>query len=126
MEAIAALQHPPAAAAGPGYLQGDRRHARGGKSGGGRCPRVSWETHFVLGLCEKVTALEEYPQGPAAGRLEGELFLFKQEVAAKEEHVRQKYVCCLLVQKVQAFALGVCLFYVNFYTLIRHVAISSC
>ena len=38
---------------------------------------LSWETLFVPRLCEKVTAREEYPQAPAAGRLEGELFLFK-------------------------------------------------
>jgi len=53
----------------------------GGGFGGGCCSRVSWETHFVPRLCEKVTAREEYPQAAAAGRPEGELFLFKQEVA---------------------------------------------
>lgn len=56
--------------------------ACGGGGGGGECcSRVSWETHFVPRLCEKVTAREEYPQASAAGCLEGELFLFKQEVA---------------------------------------------
>ena len=59
-----------------------RESGGGGGGGGGECcSRVSWETHFVPRLCEKVTAREEYPQAPAAGCLEGELFLFKQEVA---------------------------------------------
>lgn len=71
---------------GPGYLRVGRegsicRESEGGGGGGGRCSRVSLETHFVPRLCEKVTAREEYPAAPAAGRLRGELFLFKQEVA---------------------------------------------
>lgn len=44
-------------------------------------PGVSEEAHFVPRLCEKVTAQEGRPQASAAGRLEGDLFLFKQEVA---------------------------------------------
>lgn len=39
------------------------------------------EAHFVPRLCEKVTAQEERPQAAAAGRLQGDLFLFKYEVA---------------------------------------------
>lgn len=57
-----------------------RVEVRGGVDGG-CCSRVSWQRHFVQRLCEKVSACEGYPQARAAGRLEGELFLFKHEVA---------------------------------------------
>lgn len=59
----------------------------GGGAGEGKvvvgivAPGAHEEAHFVPRLCEKVTAQEEHPQAAAAGCLEGDLFLFKQEVA---------------------------------------------
>lgn len=56
--------------------------ARERESGGGDCcSGVNEQAHFVPRLCEEVTAQEGRPQATAAGRLEGDLFLFKQEVA---------------------------------------------
>lgn len=56
-------------------------HVEGESGGGDCCSGVNEQAHFVPGLCEKVTAQEERPQATAAGCLEGDLFLFKQEVA---------------------------------------------